>query len=278
MSIKTFRPITPVLRYKTVNGFDQITTDVPYKPLCEIKKKNSGRNNHGHITVRHRGGGYRKYYRVIDFKRNKINIPGKVESIEYDPNRTSFIARIIYLDGERRYIIATSNMKVGQVVLSSEQCEIAEGNCMQLKHIPLGSFIHNIQMRIGKSGQIARGAGAYGEVLAKENNFVQIKLPSTEIRNISENCVATIGQVSNIEHMNVVIGSAGRKRHMGIRPTVRGVVMNPVDHPNGGGEGKSKGGGGFQHLVSPWGQKAKGLKTRTKRKPSSKYIVSRRTK
>jgi len=275
MPIKSFRPLTPTLRYKTVNGLEQVTVDKPYKPLTEIKKKCTGRNNRGVITVRHRGGAHKRFYRVIDFKRNKFNIPGIVETVEYDPNRSAFIALVKYLDGERRYILATINMKPGMKIISGEDVEIAEGNCMPLKNIPLGTQVHNIELKEGKGGQMARSAGAYAEVLAKENRIVHLKLPSSEIRIVKEGCLATIGQVSNAEHMNIVIGSAGRKRHMGIRPTVRGVAMNPIDHPMGGGEGKTAGGG---HPVSPWGQKSKGLKTRNKRKLSSKYIVRRRTK
>jgi len=275
MPLKSFRPLTPTLRYKTVNSFEQVTVDRPYKPLTEIKTKCTGRNNRGVITVRHRGGANKRYYRIIDFKRNKFNIPGIVETVEYDPNRSSFIALIKYVDGERRYILATSNMKPGMKIISGENVEIAEGNCMPLKNIPLGTQVHNIEMQEGKGGQMARSAGSYAEILAKENKIVHLKLPSSEIRIVKENCLATIGQVSNAEHMNIVIGSAGRKRHMGIRPTVRGVAMNPIDHPMGGGEGKTAGGG---HPVSPWGQKSKGLKTRNKRKLSSKYIVRRRTK
>lgn len=275
MALKSFRPLTPVLRYKTVIDSDQITADKPYKPLTEIKKKINGRNNRGVITVRHRGGGQKRFYRLVDFKRDKINIPGVIETIEYDPNRSSFIALVKYIDGERRYIIASSNMKTGMTVISAEEAEVSEGNCMPLKNIPLGTFVHNIEFREGKGGQIARSAGAYAEVIAKENKIVQLKMPSSEVRIVRESCLATIGQVSNIEHMNMVIGSAGRKRRMGIRPTVRGVAMNPIDHPMGGGEGKTSGGG---HPVSPWGQKAKGLKTRNRKKTSGKYIVRRRSK
>jgi large subunit ribosomal protein L2 len=275
MPMKSYRPLTPVQRYKTTNTFEQITTDSPYKPLTEIKAKINGRNNRGVITVRHRGGGHKKYYRIIDFKRNKLDIPGTVETIEYDPNRTCFIALVCYIDGERRYVLASTNMKVGQKIISGEQVEIAEGNCMPLKMIPLGSMVHNIELREKKGGQIARSAGAYAEIIAKESGTVQLKFPSSEIRLVRDCLFATIGQVSNADHENMVIGSAGRKRHMGFRPTVRGVAMNPVDHPMGGGEGKTAGGG---HPVSPWGQKSKGLKTRNRKKPSGKYIVRRRTK
>lgn len=275
MPLKSFKPLTPTLRYKTVNSFEQVTVDKPYKPLTEIKKKCNGRNNRGVITVRHRGGANKRYYRIVDFKRNKFNIPGIIETVEYDPNRSSFIALVKYVDGERRYILATINMKPGMKIISGDDVEIAEGNCMPLKNVPLGTQVHNIELKEGKGGQMARSAGAYAEVLAKENKVVHLKLPSSEIRIVRESCLATIGQISNAEHMNIVIGSAGRKRHMGIRPTVRGVAMNPIDHPMGGGEGKTAGGG---HPVSPWGQKTKGLKTRNKRKLSSKYIVRRRTK
>jgi len=275
MPIKSFKPTTPTLRYKTTNTFDQLTGDSPYKPLLRAKKSKSGRNNTGKIMVRHRGGGHKKHYRIIDFKRNKVDIPAVVETIEYDPNRSCFIALVKYLDGERRYILATVNMKKGMKVISSDNCTVEEGNCMRLADIPQGTLIHNIELKTGKGGQIARSAGSFAEIVAKENNMVQLKFPSSEVRNVSENCRATIGQVSNPEHMNIVIGSAGRKRWMGIRPTVRGVAMNPVDHPMGGGEGKTSGGG---HPVSPWGQKAKGLKTRKQNKLSNKYIVRRRKK
>lgn len=278
MGMKSYRPLTPTLRYKMTNAFEQVTTDTPYKPLLVSKKQASGRNNYGRITVRHRGGGSRRFIRVIDFIRGKKNIPGTVETIEYDPNRSAFIALIKYSDGDRRYILATANMKAGQTVVAGDKTEIAEGNCMLLKNIPLGTQVHNIELVEGKGGQIARSAGAYAEVVAKENAIVQLKFPSTEVRNVRETCVATIGAVSNGEHMNMAIGSAGRSRNMGWRPTVRGGAMNPVDHPMGGGEGKSKGGGGWHHPRSPWGQKSKGLKTRKKRKLSGKYIVRRRTK
>jgi len=275
MALKKYRPLTPTLRYKTTTVFDQLTTDEPHKPLLVAKTRTNGRNNRGVITVRHRGGGNKRFIRIIDFKRDKINVPGIIETIEYDPNRSAFIALVKYVDGERRYILATVNMKVGQKILSGAGAEIAEGNCMPLANIPLGTQVHNIELREKKGGQIARSAGAYAEVVAKENNLVQIKFPSSEVRNVREGCVATIGRVSNADHIDVCIGSAGRKRHMGIRPTVRGVAMNPVDHPMGGGEGKTSGGG---HPVSPWGQKAKGLKTRDRKKPSGKYIVRRRSK
>jgi large subunit ribosomal protein L2 len=275
MPNKSYRPTTPVLRYKTTNSFEQVTTDTPHKPLLVAKKRGSGRNNAGRIVVRHKGGGHKRFYRIVDFKRNKIDVPAIVETVEYDPNRSAFIALLKYQDGERRYILATTSMKPGMKVVSAESCALEEGNCMPLSNIPQGTIVHNIEMRPGKGGQLARSAGSYAEIVAKENNMIQLKLPSSEVRLVSEKCKATIGQVSNIEHMNIVIGSAGRKRNMGIRPTVRGVAMNPVDHPMGGGEGKTSGGG---HPVSPWGQKAKGLKTRRAKKLSDKLIIRRRKK
>jgi large subunit ribosomal protein L2 len=275
MALKTFRPLTPVLRYKTSIVYSQLTADEPYTPLCVSKKRMGGRNADGHMTVRHRGGGSKKYYRIIDFKRNKRDIPGVVETIEYDPNRTCFIALIKYADGEHRYILATANMKTGMKVLAAETTELSEGNTMPLVNMPSGTMVHNIELKEGRGGQMARSAGSYAEIVARENNMVQLRLPSGEMRNVRERCTATIGQVSNIEHMNVVLGSAGRVRWLGRRPHVRGVAMNPVDHPMGGGEAKSKGG---NHPMSPWAQKAKGLKTRTRKKLSSKYIISRRTK
>ncbi|MBN1981368.1 MAG: 50S ribosomal protein L2 [Chitinivibrionales bacterium] len=273
MGMKSYRPLTPILRYKTTNTNEQITTDVAYKPLLVAQKRGSGRNNLGRITVRHHGGGARHFYRIIDFKRDKVNIPGTIETIEYDPNRTSFIALVKYPDGERRYILATTNMKPGMKIIAAPECEIAEGNCMPMKNIPVGMSIHNIEMREKKGGQLVRTAGAAATIQAKENALIQVRLPSGEIRNFNENCYATIGQISNQDHMNMVIGSAGRKRWMGWRPHVRGVAMNPIDHPLGGGEGKTSGG---RHPCSPWGQKAKGLKTRKRKKTSNKFIVKRR--
>lgn len=278
MPLKTFRPVTPTLRYQTMNTFEELTGSEPYRPLVFSKKRASGRNSEGHLTVRHHGGGHKRYIRIVDFKRNKTGMPGIVETVEYDPGRTCYISLVRYPDGERRYILATVNMKKGMKIISAPECDIVEGNCMPLKNIPVGTLVHNLELQPGKGGQIARSAGSYAEVVAKENRFVQLKMPSGEVRNIAENCLATIGQVSNAEHMNVVIGSAGRKRWMGWRPHVRGMAMNPVDHPMGGGEGRSKSGGGRQHPVSPWGQKAKGYKTRNHKKHSNKYIVRRRGK
>ncbi len=275
MPVKTYRPVTPTLRYKTTNTFEQISTDEPHKPLLSSKKRTSGRNNNGRITVRRRGGGHKRAYRKVDFKRDKYGIPGIIETIEYDPNRSARIALVKYVDGERRYILATTKMTVGAKILAGEGSGIAEGNSLPLREIPLGTMIHNIEMREKKGGQVVRSAGAYAVVVAKEGSMVQLKLPSGEVRNFRETCHATVGQLSNIEHMNVVAGSAGKSRWLGRRPKVRGVAMNPVDHPMGGGEGKTSGGG---HPVSPWGKKAKGQKTRRKGKPSDKYIVRRRSK
>lgn len=275
MPLKSYRPLTPVQRYKTTVDYAQVTTNDPYKPLCGHKKSTGGRNAHGHITVRHHGGGHKQFLRTVDFKRSKRDIVGVVETVEYDPNRTCFIALIKYMDGERRYILATVNMKPGMKVVAAETAEIAEGNCMPLVNIPHGTMVHNVELKEGRGGQMARSAGAYAEIVARENSMVQLRLPSGEMRNVRERCMASIGQVSNFEHMNVVLGSAGRVRWLGRRPHVRGTAMNPVDHPMGGGEAKSKGG---NHPMSPWAQKAKGLKTRTKKKLSSKYIISRRTK
>lgn len=275
MPIKSYKPTTPTLRYKTVLVRDQVTTDKPYKPLVVAHKSTGGRNNNGRITLRFRGGGHKRRYRLIDFKQNKFGVQGVIETIEYDPNRTANIALVKYLDGERRYVLATAKMTVGMRIVSSDVAEPVEGNRLPLRSVPLGYDVCNLEMREGKGGQICRSAGAFAVVMAKDGNFVQLKLPSGEIRNFRDTLFATIGRMSNPEHMNEVGGSAGRTRWKGRRPHVRGVAMNPVDHPMGGGEGKSSGGG---HPVSPWGQKAKGLKTRRKNQASDKYIVRRRKK
>ena len=275
MAIKSYKPTTPTLRYKRTNTYEQVTTDKPYKPLLASKKSTGGRNNDGRITLRFRGGGHKRRYRIIDFKQNKFGVNGVVETIEYDPNRTANIALIKYLDGERRYILATSNMAVGDVIVTDAEAEAKEGNRITLANVPLGYNVCNLEMREGKGGQMVRSAGAFAVVMAKDGNMVQLRLPSGEVRNFRDTLFATVGQVSNPEHMNVVSGSAGRTRWLGKRPHVRGVAMNPVDHPMGGGEGKTSGGG---HPVSPWGQKAKGLKTRRKKKASDQYIVRRRKK
>jgi large subunit ribosomal protein L2 len=260
MPIKTFKPYTPVRRFITVEDFSDITKTEPEKSLITALKKKGGRNNTGTIMVRHQGGGHKRYYRIIDFKREKINVPAKVTAIEYDPNRSSRIALLEYADGEKRYIIQPVGLKVGDTVMSGPEAEIKIGNALPLENLPVGSFIHNIEMVPGKGAQLVRSAGASAQLLAKEGVYAQIRMPSGEIRMISVKCLATIGQVGNIDHENVSIGSAGRSRRMGIRPTVRGTAMNSVDHPHGGGRGKSK---GNNQPRSPWNQPAKGYKTRS---------------
>ena len=276
MAIKKFRPTSPALRQMTVLISDEITTNQPEKSLLVSLKKNSGRNAHGKITVRHRGGGNRRKYRIIDFKRNKDGIPAKVATVEYDPNRTANIALLNYADGEKRYILAPVGINVGDTILSGLGADIKPGNCLALKDMPVGTIIHNIELKPGKGAQLVRSAGVSAQLMAKEGKNALLRLPSGEMRLVSINCKATIGQVGNIEHGNVVIGKAGRKRHMGIRPTVRGSVMNPNDHPHGGGEGRSP--IGRPSPVTPWGKPALGYKTRKKNKASNKLIVSRRTK
>lgn len=274
MGIKKYNPTSPGLRGMTVSTFEEITTSEPEKSLLVSLKKHAGRNTRGKITVRHRGGGSRRKYRIIDFKRNKDGIPGKVSTIEYDPNRTSNIALIVYADGEKRYIIAPEGLKVRQVIFSGADADIQVGNALPMKNIPVGTIIHNIELKAGKGGQLARSAGNGAQLMAKEGNYALVRLPSGEVRKIRIECRATIGEVGNKDHGNIQIGKAGRKRHMGIRPTVRGSVMNPNDHPHGGGEGKT--GIGRVSPVTPWGKPALGYKTRKKNKPSNKYIVKRR--
>ena len=270
MAIKHYKPTTPSLRYRTGYTFDEITTDKPEKSLIKPNPRTGGRNNRGRITCRHRGGGTKRHYRIIDFKRDKIGIPAKVATIEYDPNRTARIALLHYVDGEKRYILAPEGLQVGTKIMSSPEAEVTIGNALPLERIPLGSVIHNIELKKGRGGQIARSAGTFAQVVAKEGDYVHVKMPSNEVHLIRKECLATIGQVSNGDHSLIKIGKAGRTRWLGIRPTVRGVVMNPVDHPMGGGEGKSSGG---RHPVSPWGKLAKGGKTRKTRKYSDNYIV-----
>jgi large subunit ribosomal protein L2 len=273
MGIKTYKPMTPGQRGKTGYTFDEITRDKPYKKLLVSLKKSGGRNNLGRITIRFRGGGHKRQYRIIDFKRNKFDVPGTIESIEYDPNRTTRIALIKYADGERRYILAPVGMTVGDSVISSSgEAEISPGNSLLLKNIPVGTTIHNIELHQGRGGQIARTAGSQAVLMAKEGSYALIKMPSGELRNIKLGCRATIGQLGNVEHNNIKIGKAGRTRWQGRRPHVRGTVMNPIDHPHGGGEGKTKGG---RIPVTPWGKPTKGYKTR-KNKRTQKYIVKRR--
>jgi large subunit ribosomal protein L2 len=274
MAIRKFKPVTPGTRWMSVAAFDEITKTRPEKSLLEPLRKSGGRNNTGRVTSRHRGGGHKRFYRIIDFKRNKFGMDAKVTAIEYDPNRSSRIALLQYADGERRYIIAPDGVKVGDVLRSGPDAEIRAGNALPLAGIPAGTFVHNVEMRPGKGAQIARSAGMSVQLMAKEGKFAQLRLPSGEVRNVPADCLAVIGSVGNADHENISIGKAGRSRWLGIRPQSRGVVMNPVDHPHGGGEGKSP--QGNPHPVSPWGWHTKGKKTRWRKKPSSKYIVKRR--
>ena len=275
MGIKKLKPNPPGTRFRSDYTFEEITRTKPEKSLTVSLKKSGGRNNHGRITARHIGGGHKRKYRIIDFKRDKIGVPAKVFSIEYDPNRSARIALLHYADGDKRYIIAPNGLKVGAEVMSGPDSEITVGNALPLKNMPLGSFIHNVEIKPGKGGQLGRSAGAAIQVMAKEGGYAQLKMPSGEIRMVRLDCLATYGEVGNAESENISLGKAGRTRWLGKRPHVRGVAMNPVDHPMGGGEGKSSGGG---HPVSPWGQKAKGLKTRKKRKESNRFIIKRRKK
>jgi large subunit ribosomal protein L2 len=274
MAIKKVKPTSPGRRAQTYSTFDDITRKTPEKGLLKPLRKKGGRNANGRITSRHRGGGHKRHYRVIDFKRDKIGIPAKVAAIEYDPNRSARIALLHYADGEKRYILAPVNLSAGDTVISGPDADIRPGNTLPLKNIPLGTHIHNIELRMGKGGQIVRSAGGYAQLMAKEDRYALVKLPSGEVRMVLSACSATIGQVGNVTHENASVGKAGRKRWKGIRPSVRGVAMNPVDHPMGGGEGRSSGG---RHPCTPWGKPTKGYRTR-KNKKSSKYIVKRRTR
>ncbi|MBT5764534.1 MAG: 50S ribosomal protein L2 [Nitrospina sp.] len=275
MPIRKLKPRSPGVRAQTISGFDEVTKSTPEKSLLVSIARKGGRNSNGRITAKRRGGGHRKQYRIIDFKRRKDGIPGKVVGIEYDPNRSARIALLSYSDGEKRYIIAPAKLSVGDVLMSGEKAEVRTGNCLLLKDIPEGTLVHNVEMRPGKGAQIARSAGSGVQLMAKEGDYVTLKLKSGEVRLIHRNCRATIGTVGNADHENVSIGKAGRVRWMGIRPRVRAVAMNPVDHPMGGGEGRSSGG---RHPCSPWGQSAKGLKTRKVKKISNKFILSRKKK
>jgi len=274
MAIKKYNPTSPARRHMTGSTFEEITVKSPEKSLLVSLKKNAGRNVHGHITVRHQGGGAKRKYRIIDFKRDKDSVPAKVASIEYDPNRSADIALLHYADGEKRYILAPQGIKTGDTVISGQGADIKPGNALILKDIPLGSLIHNIELDAGKGGKLVRSAGAYAQLMAKEGDFAHVRLTSGEVRLIRLLCKATIGQIGNIDHENISIGKAGRKRHMGIRPTVRGSVMNPVDHPHGGGEGRAP--IGRPGPVTPWGKPTLGYRTRPKKKYSDKYIVKRR--
>ena len=275
MSIKTYKPTTPSRRHMSVSGFDGVDKHAkPQKELVEVLKKHSGRNSYGRITVRHQGGGNRKMYRVIDFKRDKMDVPATVLRLEYDPNRSAYIALVEYTDGERRYILAPVGLNVGDTVLSSAAADIKPGNALPLANIPVGTVIHNIELYPGKGAQLVRSAGVAAQLMAKENGMATVRLPSGEYRKVRLNCIACIGQVGNVDHANIAVGKAGRKRHMGIRPTVRGSVMNPCDHPHGGGEGKAP--VGRPGPVTPWGKPAMGYKTRKKKNATDKFIVKRR--
>ncbi len=276
MGIKKFKPTSPARRHMTVSTFEEITKKEPEKALVVSLNKSSGRNSQGRITIRHRGGGEKKKYRIIDFKRNKDGIPGKVAAIEYDPNRTANIALIHYVDGEKRYILAPYKLKVGDVIESGENADIKIGNTLKLKDMPVGTTVHNVELKPGKGAQLVRSAGSEAQLMAKEGKYAQIKLPSGEFRLVSIDCRATIGQVGNIDHELITIGKAGKSRHMGKRPAVRGSVMNPVDHPHGGGEGKT--GIGMPAPKTPWGKPALGYKTRKKNKKSNQYIVRGRVR
>ncbi|MBL8150281.1 MAG: 50S ribosomal protein L2 [Blastocatellia bacterium] len=272
MPIKKLKPTSSARRYQTYLTGENLSNVRPEKTLVARRKKNSGRNNIGHITVRHRGGGHKRLYRVIDFKRDKTGIPAKVATVEYDPNRSARIALLSYVDGEKRYILAPVGLKVGQTVVAGPDADIIAGNALPLRNIPLGTEVHNIELKPGKGGQMARSAGSRAQLIAKEGDWAQLRLPSGEIRKVRTDCMATIGQVGNIEHENVSVGKAGRTRWLGKRPTVRGVAMNPVDHPHGGGEGKTSGG---RNPVTPWGQPTRGYKTRNNKR-TDKFIVRRR--
>jgi len=276
MGIRKYKPTTNGVRHMTVSTFEEITKKTPEKSLLAKKNKYAGRNSEGKITVRHRGGGNRKKYRIIDFKRNKDNIPGKVAAIEYDPNRSANIALIHYVDGEKRYILAPAKLKVGAMIVSGPESDIQVGNALPLANIPVGSIIHNIELKPGKGGQLVRSAGNSAQLMAKEGDYAQVRLPSGEVRMVRVECRATLGVVGNADHELINVGKAGKKRHMGIRPTVRGSVMNPNDHPHGGGEGRAP--IGRPAPSTPWGKPALGYKTRKKNKASDKYIVKRRTK
>ncbi len=274
MAVKKFRPTTPTLRYKTVNSFEELTRSKPEKSLLAAAvSKSGGRNNQGRMTMRRRGGGHKRRYRVIDFKRTKLGVPGRVAAIEYDPNRSAFIALIVYADGDKRYILAPLGLKVGAEISAGSNAPIRVGNALPLANIPLGATVHNVELNPGHGGQLARSAGAEVQLLGREGGRAQLRLPSGENREVPVQCMATLGQVGNIEHANIVIGKAGRSRWLGRRPKVRGVVMNPVDHPHGGGEGRSSGG---RHPVTPWGKPTKGYKTRKRKNQSNQWIIRRR--
>lgn len=274
MGVKKFKPTSPSRRFMTTSDFAEVTRDKPERSLIAPLSKKGGRNNRGRITVRHRGGGHKRRYRVIDFRRDKAEVPGRVAEVEYDPNRSARIALIHYVDGDKRYILHPVGLKVGAMVVASDKADIQPGNSMRLKTVPLGTFVHNVELQTGRGGQLCRSAGSYAQVMAKEGKYVLLRLPSGELRQVWRENRATIGQVGNTDHENIVIGKAGRSRWLGRRPSVRGTAMNPVDHPHGGGEGRSKG----RHPVTPWGKPTKGARTRQKGKISDRFIVKRRNK
>jgi large subunit ribosomal protein L2 len=276
MAIRKLRPMTPATRFYSISTFEEVTKTVPEKSLLAPIKKSGGRNNMGRITSRHRGGGHKRMYRVIDFKRDRHGVGATVTAIEYDPNRSARIALVQYTDGEKRYILAADGMKVGQKVMSGSGADVQVGNSLPLGEIPAGTFVHNVELKPGKGGQMGRSAGNSLQLMAKEGDYVTLKMPSGEVRKVQAICCATVGIVGNIDHENISVGKAGRSRWLGIRPQSRGMAMNPVDHPMGGGEGRSKSGGGWQHPESPWGKYAKGLKTRKRKNQSNRYIVKRR--
>jgi len=278
MPIKRFRPVTPIQRYRTVNTFEEVSSDAPHKALTDTITKSGGRNNRGRITSRRRGGGHKRRYRIVDFRRDNVGIPGRVATIEYDPNRSAFIALIFYKNGDKRYILAPNRLGIGDEVMSGSDAPISVGNTLPLGRIPVGTLVHNIELNPGQGGRMARSAGAEVQIMGRdeeEGGRVQLRIPSGEIREVLKTCCATIGQVGNTDHANVVGGKAGRSRWLGRRPKVRGVVMNPVDHPHGGGEGKSSGG---RHPVTPWGKPTKGYKTRRRKKASNAWILRRRSR
>ena len=273
MGTRRFRPVTPGTRFHVAPDFAEITTDRPEPSLIAPLKRTGGRNNLGRVTQRRMGGGHQRAYRIIDFRRNKLDVSAKVATIEYDPNRTARIALLAYADGEKRYILAPVGLNVGDTVVAADTADIKPGNSMRLASVPLGTFVHNVELKVGRGGQMCRSAGSYAQVMAKEGKYVLLRLPSGELRQVLAECRITIGQVGNLEHENEVLGKAGRARWLGWRPFVRGTAMNPIDHPHGGGEGRTKGG---RHPVTPWGKPTKGFKTRSKKKPSSRFIVKRR--
>lgn len=273
MASKRYNPVTPGLRFRVSTDLSDITTDRPERSLTAPLKRTGGRNNRGRMTSRRMGGGHKRRYRIIDFRRDKHDIPATVASIEFDPNRTARIVLLHYADGEKRYILQPVGLSVGDTVLTSDNADIRPGNSLHLDHMPLGTFVHNIELKVGRGGQICRSAGCYAQVMAKEGKYVLLRLPSGELREVLATCRATVGQVGNIDHENETLGKAGRARWLGFRPYVRGTAMNPIDHPHGGGEGRTKGG---RHPVTPWGKPTKGYKTRSRKKPSTRFIVKRR--